>query len=387
MAPDDLETTTRTTMQAMGVADVLGHSALFQAWSEPELAALAEGCAFARFTTGQDIVREGDPAAHMFVLVYGKVVVVARAEDEAGGEHVLATRSAPQYFGESALLEGGRRAATVRATEDVLLVEIPTEHLRKMHGIGPFVDIMRGIVVNMRESTEAARASLDTLRRETRMRSMMGHFTLLTIAGFALYTAALGNITAIKQTLGRSEFVTIPILLIMGLFLFAFMRETGARLSFFGVRSANVGRDALGGLLISSPLLLVVVGLKLAYLETLAPPGEPLFAITEQGFEPALLLAYIVFVPVQELMYRGVLQGILSELLVGPDRDRLAILASNAVFLVGHLFISAALSVIAFGGGLVWGWLYARQRSLVGPSVSHILLGLWTFQIVGLPVG
>ena len=374
-------------MQALGVVDVLRQSKLFESWPEPELHALAEACTFERFGPGEDIVREDDPAEHIYVLVHGRVVVLKRAEDDARREHELGARVAPQYFGESALLSDGRRAATVRATEAVLLVVIPVAHLHQMHGIGPFIDIMRSIVLNMRESADAARASLDTLQRELQKRAMMGHFTLLTIAGFALYTAALGNITAIKQALGRSEFVTIPILLIMAMFLFAFMRETGTRLAFFGVRTTNLGRDALGGLLLSIPLLAIVVGLKVWYIQTLAPPGEALFAITERGFEPAMLLAYVVFVPVQELMYRGVLQGILSELLLGKDRDRLAILASNAVFLVGHLFISASLSVIAFGGGLFWGWLYARQRSLVGASVSHILLGVWTFQIVGLPIG
>ena len=34
--------------------------------------------------------------------------------------------------------------------------------------------------------------------------------------------------------------------------------------------------------------------------------------------------------------------------------------------------------------GLFWGWLYARHGTLIGVSVSHILLGLWTVFVVGI---
>jgi CRP/FNR family cyclic AMP-dependent transcriptional regulator len=41
---------------------------------------------------------------------------------------------------------------------------------------------------------------------------------------------------------------------------------------------------------------------------------------------------------------------------------------------------------VAFFTGLFWGWLYARQRGLVGVSVSHVLLGMWALDVVDLGV-
>ena len=42
--------------------------------------------------------------------------------------------------------------------------------------------------------------------------------------------------------------------------------------------------------------------------------------------------------------------------------------------------------MVVFVTGLFWGWLYSRQHSLVGVSVSHLLLGLTALEIVGFGV-
>jgi len=39
------------------------------------------------------------------------------------------------------------------------------------------------------------------------------------------------------------------------------------------------------------------------------------------------------------------------------------------------LQISGILGVIVFLPGLFWGWLYSRHNSLLGVSISHLLIG------------
>ncbi|MEM6927650.1 MAG: CPBP family intramembrane glutamic endopeptidase, partial [Myxococcota bacterium] len=51
-----------------------------------------------------------------------------------------------------------------------------------------------------------------------------------------------------------------------------------------------------------------------------------------------------------------------------------AIMASSALFAVGHLFISLPFAVMSFGGGLFFGAVYARHRTLIGVCVLHFLL-------------
>ena len=72
---------------------------------------------------GAPIVREGEPADALYVLVSGSVDVTARGE--AGGEeHPLRTMPAGSYFGEIGLLEGIPRTATVTAAERCELLRI-----------------------------------------------------------------------------------------------------------------------------------------------------------------------------------------------------------------------------------------------------------------------
>ncbi|PON16315.1 hypothetical protein C2W62_19100 [Candidatus Entotheonella serta] len=44
----------------------------------------------------------------------------------------------------------------------------------------------------------------------------------------------------------------------------------------------------------------------------------------------------------------------------------------------------APFSVATFFFGLFWGWLYARHGTLIGPIISHALLGFWALYILGI---
>lgn len=65
---------------------------------------------------GEAIVTQGDVADHFFVLVEGRVTVSQRGPD--GQQQALATLGPGEYFGETGLLRGAPRNATVAATAD-----------------------------------------------------------------------------------------------------------------------------------------------------------------------------------------------------------------------------------------------------------------------------
>jgi glutaminase len=65
------------------------------------------------FVAGERIVRDGDAADAMYLIVRGELSVVA--EDNAGRRRRLSTLSSGMGFGEAALIEAGVRTATVRA--------------------------------------------------------------------------------------------------------------------------------------------------------------------------------------------------------------------------------------------------------------------------------
>ena len=68
------------------------------------------------YPAGEAILEEGDEAAAFFVVSSGRVQVV---KDLSGPkETVLATLGPGEFFGETALLDGYPRTASVRALED-----------------------------------------------------------------------------------------------------------------------------------------------------------------------------------------------------------------------------------------------------------------------------
>jgi MFS family permease len=90
---------------------------LFASASRPVLERLAAVATAATFERGTAIIREGDEAAALYVLVEGEVRVTGRGE--AGGEErLLNVLTAPSYFGEIGVLGRMPRTATVTAVTD-----------------------------------------------------------------------------------------------------------------------------------------------------------------------------------------------------------------------------------------------------------------------------
>lgn len=92
---------------------VLERLGIFTAAPQAVLERLASVCAVATFDAGEAIVREGEPADALYVILDGAVDVTARGE--SGQEHRLRSMGPDTYFGEIGLLERIPRTATVTA--------------------------------------------------------------------------------------------------------------------------------------------------------------------------------------------------------------------------------------------------------------------------------
>lgn len=103
----------------------------------------------------------------------------------------------------------------------------------------------------------------------------------------------------------------------------------------------------------------------------------------------ALLLltvaSFLVIAPIEELLFRGVIQGSLREA-YGPS---VAIITASLLFAAMHLpglggLLSGRLATVAgiFVVSLVFGWLYERTGNLVVPTVVHGLYNASLFAIL-----
>jgi hypothetical protein len=93
---------------------ILERLGIFSTATRPVLERLAEAATEVEFGPAATIIREGDTADAIYVLVDGEVEVTARGES-GGEEKRLRTMQAPTYFGEIGVLEQIPRTATVTA--------------------------------------------------------------------------------------------------------------------------------------------------------------------------------------------------------------------------------------------------------------------------------
>jgi ATP-binding cassette subfamily B protein len=100
-------------------------------------ASLISSCEGLAFKFGDVVMREGQPADAMFIIVSGRARVVQRTD--AGDEVVLASLGAGEVLGETGLLQGGIRTATVRASSELNVMRLGRAEFESLRASHPAV--------------------------------------------------------------------------------------------------------------------------------------------------------------------------------------------------------------------------------------------------------
>jgi CRP-like cAMP-binding protein len=103
-------------------ADVLSQVPLFANVGKRRLRKVAEQARVAEFAPGEHVIVTGEPADSFYVILGGEAKVSGRAVALRTGD----------YFGELALLDGGRRSASVVATQDLHVMQLPRRALLEL---------------------------------------------------------------------------------------------------------------------------------------------------------------------------------------------------------------------------------------------------------------
>lgn len=209
-----------------------------------------------------------------------------------------------------------------------------------------------------------------------------------------LYVFVIQAISVFQIKFISSSIISIPVLILFGTVMIAMMKRSHYPLKAFGLTLKNGGRAVLESLLLTLPILVLLTVVKWAaihviptfsslsvfYISPALNTGAPPVGI---GTAILLVAVYCLFVPIQEIIYRGAMQSSLQIFLKKKHSVGVAILVSNIPFCMIHFHLSLILTVFVYFFGLFWGWLYARQRTLIGCIASHLLIGFYAFFIIG----
>lgn len=144
----------RTDRHVAAAADHLANVDLFKTLSPEARLALSTASHEHLFAGGEAIVRQDAEGDSMFVLMRGRARVVL----EPSGQEV-AVIPAGGFFGEMSMLTGERRTASVKALDDVHVLEVSAKDFRELAVANPgLLDHISTIVSSRRTGLEDAKA-------------------------------------------------------------------------------------------------------------------------------------------------------------------------------------------------------------------------------------
>jgi CRP-like cAMP-binding protein len=141
--------------QVSAAADYLSKIDLFSPLDAGARQRLAAASRHHLFAAGEPIVRQGAAGDSMFVILKGSVRVILEPSDQE-----VALIPSGGFFGEMSMLTGEARTATVRAADDVTVLEISAADFGALAVANPAViDHVSTVVASRRTGLEEARAS------------------------------------------------------------------------------------------------------------------------------------------------------------------------------------------------------------------------------------
>jgi CRP-like cAMP-binding protein len=359
--------------------------------SSEQIQTVATCASVEHFPAGAIIIKEETLSDYCYFLVEGSVVIYREEK-----QFLLGTLSRGAVFGVMSLMERKPRSATVEAKTPVTAIRVDLLSIRNSLPEG--IEIYERIIINHVNALEAMVRSTDSLaieemkmnQEELKVRMSFGKFfaslVLMITLHFVIGRLALQYI----EEIGTTTFLTAGLLVGYGIFVFFLMKRMHYSWTEYGFTLAN-WRPCLADALVQSAIFVALVTLlKWCLLETRTFRG-PLFELPffhRYTLPLALLIVaiYACFCFIQEMIFRGAIQNSLIHFLTGPFARTRVVLTTTLIVFAAHLHLkSLVLPLLVIVPNIFWCLLFYKYRSLLGVTISHVIIGVWVLFIMGAP--
>lgn len=364
---------------------------LFKDLSEEEQRSLLPFVSLKKFRKGEWIIQEGEPGSDLYIVRSGEAEILK--EDPGLDRQVpLLLLKQGSWAGEMAWLEKKyTRSASIQAVKKTEMVVVKLQELGEtFRAISDKLSYKLTAHLS-RQLRKINEFYIDSLEEKIGLFKLQNTLSK-TIIYLLLFLVPLLTVNkfllSIEPTFTQLNFPIYYVLIgLLGIAALCFIKKSGHPFSFYGLSFKHGVRYALEGTIVTLPFLGMLIGIKwLLITQIKAFQNQPLFALNSQGEKKELFLffflMYILLIPFQELLLRGVLQTSFKNFFQGPNRVFLAILISNLFIEIISTLSSIWLALGLLGCGILWGYLYERQNSIVGSTISHMILGIAAFFIL-----
>jgi len=339
------------------------------------------------YKENQLIIEEGEEGDRLYMIERGTVEIY---KDDITLTHLITG----QHFGVMALLDKSTRSANVKTVTPTQLKSIDLKALKALSDNAEdsiFFKILQNHLHNQQDILRTMNvANIHETKQklaEAKKNLSFSSFFLFTLGLLIFYMFIMGIFLEWKESIHTAFYLScaVPLMLtILGIAAYRYTQNSGYPPAFFGISTAKWKADIKESFIWTVPFLVLVTLVKwfqVQYVE--AYQGESIIdldRIFQHDLKWVLLFfgLYVLFCPIQEFITRGVYQTGLKNLFTGKQATFRAILLSNLLFSSFHLLFNLYFAFITLIPGIFWGYLYDRQKTLVGVSFSHILIGLYT---------
>ncbi|MEM7184929.1 MAG: CPBP family glutamic-type intramembrane protease, partial [Spirochaetota bacterium] len=298
-----------------------------------------------------------------------------------------------ELFGDEAFLMKNPHFYSVRAIENVKLLKLDGKIFR-ISNKPPLGSRLKGnlgesVANKMRNSSEILVQALQDQIANLKIRVGFGHFLATIMILFSIYAFLLRIIGNSISNLSDTAVISVPITFLYAIGIYWAMVRSQFPLSAFGLTLQDWKKRVAEAILWSIPILMLIVLVKWILIQFVPSMSNDYvldFSRSRNMSTSTLIfsiLAYAVFTPIQEFSFRCGIQSSLAIFYSGSHSVLFPIFFANLVFSMGHIHLSTLLAFLVFPPGLFWGWLFYKQKSLIGISVSHLIVGVFGYYIVG----
>lgn len=363
-------------------------SPLGQILLKEELEILSEFIQVLSVPDGTNLWSQKKDTEYLYMVKSG-VLGVESSNQEMG----LAVFKQFDIFGEGSHLLKSKRKGAIVAKNDATVLEIDLEAIQASKKAEVlYGKILHYVAKNLKTSLENVHLLLNQSIQENLEVSHAHNQIGIVIVHIFISMAAWFTIGDFVKSLGFYDYeklisrIFAPLMFLLFASSVVFIiRKSPYSLGFYGFTLEKFWKYASEGVFCSIPILLFLIALKWIAIHYVPIFQDyPLFT----SFENIYLLLfwgglYAIFTPIQEAIVRGVIQSCFRNFFKGRYKSFFAILVANLIFQLMHSMRGPFLSLGSFFLGLFWGILFEKQKSIVGVSVSHFLIGYVGFFILG----
>lgn len=362
---------------------------LFEGLNDAQLAVIEAHVKSVEFKPGEVVMSEGDPGEFLLLISTGVAVVYKN-------EIKLAERYGDDLVGLMSLVDNRPRSATVMAGRAGLtgytIDRTHWEQLMTGEHKGLMTVLLNNYLVNQQKairdtnllSVQETRAKLE----QEQLRVLSAGFFVQMVIGLIIFTFALGTLTRWFKEVD-STLTGFGVLLVYASWSYVFVRQSGLPLKEFGLTMGNFAR----ALRYTIPTTLAFIGAMFLFKWVMTHLAPDMFGTEVMaGYESdnasigvgLMILLYGIHATMQEFIARGCIQGGLHQFVTGKRAAVTSIFVATMMFSVFHLMMDFNFALLTIIPGVFWGYLFYRERNVWSVAISHIMIGVTAFFILGM---